>query len=135
MARTVPGPSPEVVMEAWHLGNDNTRSSVSETDALATRQSTVAQTMRQGVALGVGHTLVLLVVGTVVLSLGRAVPERMAQALEFCVGVMLRGAGIRCAVAADPPAHPGSRSPPQFRRDTHARSHAPRRSRSPAVGA
>lgn len=56
---------------------------------LATRQSTLPQTVRQGVAWGIGHTLVLLAVGTVVLSLGRAVPERMAQALEFGVGVML----------------------------------------------
>ena len=61
---------------------------------LATRQSTLPQTVRQGVAWGIGHTFVLLAVGTVVLSLGRAVPERMAEALEFCVGVMLVVLGL-----------------------------------------
>jgi len=56
---------------------------------LATRQSSLLQTIRQGVAWGVGHTIVLLTVGAMVLILGKAVPERLAQALEFCVGVML----------------------------------------------
>lgn len=61
---------------------------------LATRQSTLLQTVRQGVAWGVGHTTVLLVVGAIILMLGKAVPERMAQALEFCVGVMLVVLGV-----------------------------------------
>src|SRR5262245_16322307 len=56
---------------------------------LATRQATLLQTIRQGVAWGVGHSVVLLTIGTIVLMLGAAVPERMAQALEFCVGIML----------------------------------------------
>jgi cytochrome c biogenesis protein CcdA len=56
---------------------------------LATRQTTLLQTVRQGIAWGVGHTIVLLLVGAVVLMLGKAVPERLAQVLEFCVGVML----------------------------------------------
>ena len=60
---------------------------------LATRQSSLLQTVRQGVAWGVGHTIVLLTVGAIVLILGTAVPERLAQALEFCVGVMLVALG------------------------------------------
>jgi High-affinity nickel-transport protein len=56
---------------------------------LATRQSSLAQTVRQGVAWGSGHTLVLLLFGGIVLALGKAVPERTAQALEFAVGAML----------------------------------------------
>lgn len=61
---------------------------------LATRQCTLLQTVRQGVAWGIGHTLVLLLVGGIVLMLGKAVPDRMAQALEFCVGMMLVVLGL-----------------------------------------
>src|SRR5262245_7240747 len=56
---------------------------------LATHQATLRQTIRQGVAWGVGHSVVLLAVGAIVLVLGAAVPERMAQVLDFCVGIML----------------------------------------------
>ncbi len=56
---------------------------------LATRQATLLQTLRQGVAWGIGHTLVLLVVGGFILCLGKTVPARMAETLEFAVGVML----------------------------------------------
>ncbi|MDQ3196408.1 MAG: urease accessory protein [Pseudomonadota bacterium] len=56
---------------------------------LATRQSSLAQTMKQGVAWGIGHTLTLMLFGGVVLALGTAIPERMAQALELGVGLML----------------------------------------------
>ena len=56
---------------------------------LATRQNSLAQTMKQGVAWGIGHTLTLMLFGGVVLALGTAIPERMAQALELGVGLML----------------------------------------------
>jgi hypothetical protein len=60
---------------------------------LATRQTTLVQTLRQGVAWGIGHTLVLLMVGGFVLWLGKTVPARMSETLEFAVGVMLLGLG------------------------------------------
>jgi len=56
---------------------------------LATRQSTLAQTLRQGVAWGVGHTLTLMLFGGVVLLLGQVISPGLGQALETAVGVML----------------------------------------------
>jgi hypothetical protein len=56
---------------------------------LATRQSSLARTLRQGVAWGVGHTLTLMLFGGAVLVLGQVIPPRLEQALETAVGVML----------------------------------------------
>ena len=56
---------------------------------LATREATLAQTMRQGVAWGVGHTLTLMLFGGVVLVIGSAIPPGVEQALETAVGIML----------------------------------------------
>lgn len=70
-----------------------------ETDHLAavatlvTRQSTYTQTLMQGVAWGLGHTLTLMLVGGVVLLLGKQIPPNLEQALEFGVGVMLIALG------------------------------------------
>lgn len=56
---------------------------------LATRQSSLAQTLRQGVAWGVGHTLTLMLFGGAVLLLGQVISPGLEQALETAVGVML----------------------------------------------
>ncbi|HEY5325273.1 MAG TPA: urease accessory protein [Caldimonas sp.] len=56
---------------------------------LATRQSSLAQTLRQGVAWGIGHTLTLMLFGGVVLCLGQAISPRIEQVLETAVGIML----------------------------------------------
>ena len=56
---------------------------------LAARQSSLAQTIRQGVAWGVGHTLTLLLFGGAVFLLGRAISPALEQALETAVGLML----------------------------------------------
>lgn len=56
---------------------------------LATRQNSLAQTLRQGVAWGIGHTLTLLLFAGVVLALGRVISPTLEQALETAVGVML----------------------------------------------
>ncbi len=61
---------------------------------LAAQHGSVSQIVRQGVAWGVGHSLMLLLIGSVVLSLGHAVPEWLAQALECAVGVVLVVLGI-----------------------------------------
>lgn len=61
---------------------------------LATRQSTLANTIRQGVAWGIGHTLTLLLFGGIVLALGKAIPQQMERMLEFAVGLMLIALGI-----------------------------------------
>jgi hypothetical protein len=56
---------------------------------LVTRQTTYAQTMAQGVAWGLGHTVTLMVFGGFVLALGKPIPSGLELALEFCVGLML----------------------------------------------
>jgi len=56
---------------------------------LATRQSSLRQTLRQGVAWGVGHTMTLMLFGGVVLWLGQVIPPGLEQALEMAVGAML----------------------------------------------
>jgi hypothetical protein len=57
--------------------------------SLATRSRSLMETMRVGVAWGLGHTLTLVLCGSLVLVLQTVVPERLAQILEFAVGVML----------------------------------------------
>ena len=56
---------------------------------LATRQASLVQTLQQGVAWGVGHTLSLMLFGGVVFVLGHAISPRLEQALETAVGIML----------------------------------------------
>jgi ABC-type nickel/cobalt efflux system permease component RcnA len=56
---------------------------------LATRQSSLAQTLRQRVAWGVGHTLTLMLFAGAVLALGQAISPNLEQALETGVGIML----------------------------------------------
>jgi len=66
-----------------------------ETDHLAavatlvTRRSSLGQTLRQGVAWGVGHTLTLMCFAGAVLALGQAISPGLEQALETGVGLML----------------------------------------------
>lgn len=66
-----------------------------ETDHLAavatlvTRQASLGQTLRQGVAWGVGHTLTLMCFAGAVLALGQAISPGLEQALETGVGLML----------------------------------------------
>jgi len=60
---------------------------------LATRQNSLAQTMKQGVAWGIGHTLTLMLFGGIVLGLGKSIPQHMAQGLELAVGLMLIALG------------------------------------------
>lgn len=56
---------------------------------LATRQASLVQTLQQGVAWGVGHTLSLVLFGGVVFVLGHAISPGLEQALETAVGIML----------------------------------------------
>ncbi|HSL05647.1 MAG TPA: hypothetical protein VK901_19155 [Nitrospiraceae bacterium] len=62
--------------------------------ALASQRTSVKNTVRQGVAWGIGHSLTLLVFCSAVYSLEAVVPERVAQWLEVGVGVMLIGLGL-----------------------------------------
>lgn len=43
----------------------------------------------QGAAWGIGHTVTLMLIGTIFLFMDFPVPEQFAQSLEFSVGIML----------------------------------------------
>ncbi|MDR4485148.1 MAG: hypothetical protein R3B95_18415 [Nitrospirales bacterium] len=62
--------------------------------SLATRSGSIAQTVKQGMVWGLGHTLTLLIFSSLVLMLGTIIPERFAAGLELMVGVMLIGLGL-----------------------------------------
>ena len=61
---------------------------------LAARQATLAQTLRQGLAWGVGHTLTLMLFGGAVFVLGQTISPGLEQALETAVGIMLIVLGL-----------------------------------------
>jgi ABC-type nickel/cobalt efflux system permease component RcnA len=64
--------------------------------ALATRGRTVLETAKSGVVWGLGHALMLALFGGAALLADRSVPQPLARALEFAVGLMLivLGAGV-----------------------------------------
>jgi hypothetical protein len=85
---------------------------------LAARQASIVQTLRQGAAWGVGHTLTLMLFGGVVFVLGHSISPATERALETAVGVMLvlLGADLLRRVlherlAPPKPAAPGSTWP------------------------
>jgi hypothetical protein len=55
-----------------------------------------------GVSWGVGHSLTVLAVGSVIIVLRLGIPESLTRVFEFGVGVMLVGLGIANLVAATP---------------------------------
>lgn len=56
---------------------------------LVSRKGSLSDSVRQGTYWGIGHTLTLFLFGSLVLILRVSVPEELAGALEFGVGVML----------------------------------------------
>jgi len=56
---------------------------------LATRQNSLARTLRQGVAWGIGHTLTLMLFAGAVLALGQVISPGLEKGLETAVGLML----------------------------------------------
>ena len=61
---------------------------------LASRQASVGQAVREGVAWGIGHTLTLMAFGGTLVVLGQAVSPRLASLLEAAVGAMLVLLGV-----------------------------------------
>ncbi len=61
---------------------------------LASRSPSVADSIRQGAVWGAGHTLALLLFGSLVLVLDAVIPQSLAQLLEFLVGLMLILLGV-----------------------------------------
>jgi ABC-type nickel/cobalt efflux system permease component RcnA len=67
---------------------------VAAVSSLATRSASPRECIAQGVFWGLGHTLTLFLVGSTVLLLDRALPERLASGLELAVGLMLVVLGL-----------------------------------------
>ena len=61
---------------------------------VASGHQSLAQTVRQGLAWGAGHTLTLLMLGGVVLALGKSIPAGLENALELAVACMLIALGV-----------------------------------------
>ena len=57
--------------------------------SLTTRQQTLKQAMKQGMAWGLGHTITLFTIGSIVLWMDTVMPVALAQLLEILVGLML----------------------------------------------
>ena len=62
--------------------------------SLAIRGGTVSQTVKQGFAWGIGHSLTLLAFSSVVLIVGSVIPDQFAKGMETAVGIMLVGLGL-----------------------------------------
>jgi len=61
---------------------------------LVSRHNRPGDALRQGVAWGVGHTLTLLVFGSLVIWMDSMIPEQLARGLELLVGLMLVALGL-----------------------------------------
>lgn len=61
---------------------------------LMSRAEGSADAFRHGIAWGLGHTITLLLFGSVVLWMDSVVPSELARWLELLVGVMLVGLGL-----------------------------------------
>jgi cytochrome c biogenesis protein CcdA len=62
--------------------------------SLATQSSSLKNTVRVASAWGLGHTVVLVLLGSILSALDATLPEKVARAFEFAVGGMLIVLGI-----------------------------------------
>lgn len=67
---------------------------ISAVASIATRAGSIRETVRVGLAWGVGHALTLFVVCGAVLTIDARLNEDFGRALEFLVGIMLVGLGL-----------------------------------------
>ena len=94
--------------------------------SLTTRSRSIAHTVREGAAWGLGHSLTLLSIGSLVLLLDAAVPARIAEATELAVAFMLilLGADVLRRLWRDRVHFHGHRHGDVLH--MHAHSHAPK---------
>ncbi|MFT3692177.1 MAG: hypothetical protein QM831_03485 [Kofleriaceae bacterium] len=59
-----------------------------------------------GAIWGLGHTVSLVVVGSILLAVGATLPEHVAAAFECCVAAMLVLLGVRAIMRRHDPVHP-----------------------------
>ncbi|MDF2365851.1 hypothetical protein [Sneathiella sp.] len=57
--------------------------------SLASGSKNIRETVFHGAVWGLGHTVALMVIGTIVIVMNSTVPETIAHWLEFTVGIML----------------------------------------------
>jgi len=57
--------------------------------SLVSRKQSLSHTLRQGSAWGLGHTITLLLFGSIVIFMDTVIPANLAKGLEAAVGVML----------------------------------------------
>jgi cytochrome c biogenesis protein CcdA len=62
--------------------------------SLVTRSSSLKNTVRVASAWGLGHSAVLVLLGSILIALDTTLPEKLARAFEFAVGGMLIVLGI-----------------------------------------
>lgn len=62
--------------------------------SLVSKNHSVGDSIKHGVAWGLGHTATLVLFGSIVILLDSMVPQRLALGLEFAVGFMLIVLGI-----------------------------------------
>lgn len=67
---------------------------------IVSRQRSLLRSASVGALWGVGHTVSLILVGVVVLALRVAVPESVANWLEFCVALMITVLGVSALLRA-----------------------------------
>lgn len=92
---------------------------------LAAGRQSLAQTMRQGLAWGVGHAITLMLFGGIVLLLGKTIAPTLERTLELVVGLMLIALGadvLRRLVRQKVHFHAHDHAPDV--RHVHAHSHA-----------
>lgn len=81
--------------------------------AIVSEQRSLLRSAMVGALWGIGHTISLVVVGIIVLTLRVAVPERVARWLEFGVALMIIGLGASALL----------RSARRRRKDVHLHQH------------
>ena len=99
--------------------------------SIASRHSRPGDIVRHGLTWGLGHTLTLFLLAGAAFLLGSAIPDSLAQKLEFAVGVMLflLGAQVLWRVRRDKlhvhlHQHAGEDAAPHLHVHSHAREEA-----------